>query len=1047
MSISNDTTSEARTFCLNGPPLEKEDNEKEDNRATIPQLIDRQAKETPNATALCFGNETLSYGELQTRSNRLAQFLQSKGLGVGCFVGVCLDGSFEMPIALLGIMKSGAAYVPLDPTFPEERLQYTIADAGIKYVLSTTDYAPIVANFDVEILKVEQASCLLPSNSDAPTVEQASCLLPSNLPAYLIYTSGSTGKPKGVMVPHSALTNFMLSMQIAPGISRGDRMLALTTISFDISGLELYLPLVTGASVRLLTRKEARNSVLLNQLTESGEITIVQATPTAWQMMLNSGWRGHPKLKVLVGGEAFPPALAKEMLGKCGEIWNMYGPTETTIWSVIAPVTDTQICIGKPIHNTRIYLLENDEICIGGKGLALGYKDRPELTAEKFVYSEVAGERIYRTGDRGRIDSNGRLHFLGRLDHQVKVNGFRIETGEIEAQIDEDEGVRQSLVTVKSYGENDSRLVAYIVPKVPTDSETRFFEKTGFLGEEGKTGFLGEEGKTGFLGETSNRVEQWATVWSNAHGQKIDVSDATFNYVGYNNSFTGKPMPEAEMREWSENAIARIRSLNPTKVLEVGCGTGILLFAIAPDVERYVGTDISQSALSYVREQLDKNPELSPKVELHRRSADDLPELEPGSFDVIIVNSVVQYFPSADYLEAVVKKLLSLLGPQGSIFIGDVRNLLLLNAFHKKLLEATTGREVSDRQVEQSVRKEEELVIDPEWFLALKKTMPAIAEARIMPKAEHSPNEFTSFRYDAILSTGSSPATEVEWQHWQEENWTKTKLRQVLSEKPPLLALQAVRNSLIDPSKGDAAIQPSDCFDLGEEYNYQVRVSWANSDETGIFDVAFLQDKDAKPIFPEKGPDLPKENLTNFPMLFSLGRQLEPRLRKRLREFLPDYMIPKAFIFIDRFPQTPNGKIDRKALPEPEIKRPALANNFEKPQTDEESLLAELWAEVLQIEGVGTTDNFFDLGGSSILLTLLHAKIKEHFEKTTEKTIENTNIIDLFQYPTIQQQAAYLRDGGNLNGSQESQERIAKRVERGRPALARRNLRKNLRQK
>jgi amino acid adenylation domain-containing protein len=1001
MSISKDTTREGKPFCLNGPPLE---NNLGDDRATIPQLIDRRAKETPNATALCFGNETLTYGEVQTRSNRLAHFLQSKGLGVGCFVGVCLDGSFEMPIALLGIMKSGAAYVPLDPTFPEERLKYTIADAGIKYVLSTTDYAPVVANFDVEILKLDSLSL------DSFPDDVATTPSLSDLPAYLIYTSGSTGKPKGVMVPHAALTNFMLSMQITPGISRGDRMLALTTISFDISGLELYLPLVTGASVRLLTRKEARNSVLLNQLTESGEITIIQATPTTWRMMLNSGWRGHPKLKVLVGGEAFPPALAKEMLDKCGEIWNMYGPTETTIWSAIAPVTDTEICIGKPIHNTRIYLLEDDEIGIGGKGLALGYKDRPELTAEKFIYSEVAGERIYRTGDRGRIDSNGRLHFLGRLDHQVKVNGFRIETGEIEAQIDEDEGVRQSLVTVKSYGENDSRLVAYIVPKVQT-----------------------------------GRVEQWETVWSNTHSQKIDISDATFNYVGYNNSFTGKPMPEAEMREWSENTIQRIRSLNPTKVLEVGCGTGILLFAIAPDVERYVGTDISQSALSYIREQLDKNPELSPKVELHHRPADALPELEPGSFDVIILNSVVQYFPSGDYLEAVVKKLLSLLGPQGSIFIGDVRNLLLLNAFHKKLLEATTGREVSDRQVQQSVSKEEELVIDPEWFLALKKTMPAIAEARIMPKAEHSANEFTSFRYDAILSTGSSPAKEVEWQHWQEENWTKSKLRQVLSEKPPVLALQAATNSLIDQSKGDAAIQPSDCFDLGAEYNYQVRASWANSDETGIFDVAFLQDESAKPafpeaIFPEKGRDLPKENLTNCPMLFSLGRQLEPRLRKRLRQFLPDYMIPKAFIFIDRFPQTPNGKIDRKALPEPEIKRPALANNFEKPQTDEESLLAELWTEVLQIEGVGTTDNFFDLGGSSILLTLLYAKIQERFEKKTE----NTNIIDLFQYPTIQQQAAYLRNGGSLNGSQESEERVAKRVERSTPALARRNLRKNL---
>nr|WP_293096061.1 amino acid adenylation domain-containing protein [Okeania sp. SIO2F4] len=765
--------------------------------------MDRQAELRPQAIALCQGNNQLSYSELRVRSNQLAHFLQSRGLGRGKFVGIYIDRSLEMGIGLLGIMKSGATYVPLYPSFPAERLKFMITDAGIEYIVSTTRLASAIPTLNVEVLKLdtlyEQLTTLPIDSPEVTPLPEA--------PVYLIYTSGSTGNPKGVMVPHSAFVNFLLSMQISPGIKASDRLLAVTTISFDISGLELYLPLITGASIRLLTRREARNGKILNQLTESGEIAIMQATPTTWQMMLNLRWQGHPNLKVLVGGEAFPPALAKRMIGKCAEIWNMYGPTETTIWSTLAPITDAKISIGVPIHNTRIYILDNNEIGIGGKGLALGYKDRPQLNAEKFVDSQIAGERIYRTGDMGRIDESGKLHFLGCIDHQVKVNGFRIETGEIEAHIDEYEGVQQSLVTVKSYSSDDSRLVAYVVPQ---------------------------------LHATPDMVGLWKQVWTNAHSDESAVYDPTFNYSGYNNSFTGKPMPEAEMREWGQNTLKRIRALNPTQVLEVGCGTGILLFGLAENIRRYVGTDISPAALSYIRKQLDRDSELSSKVELHHQSAHNLPNMESGTFDVIIINSVVQYFPSIDYLENVIKQLIPLLCSHGSIFIGDVRNLLLLNNFHQKLLSTATSETVNDQQIQQSMSKEEELVISPEWFLALKKAIPAIPEVHIVPRFGHFENEFPCYRYDVIISMNSRSNQIVEWNHWMQENWTKTRLTQMLQEQATVLALAAVQNSLIVPDS-DRAIKPADCFDLGETYNYRVYVSWANSDETGVFDVVFFK--------------------------------------------------------------------------------------------------------------------------------------------------------------------------------------------------------------
>jgi non-ribosomal peptide synthetase component F len=335
MSVSNPVKDEVSASCLSGPFLPEQN-------ITISQLIDQKAAQNPQATALCLGQDQLSYGELRQRSNQLAHFLRAKGIGAGQFIGICMDHGFEMVVGLLGVAKSGAAYVPLDPSFPAERLKFMITDAEIRYILSTTNtttntttklakLAQAIPTPPIELLALdtlgEQLALFprdhapddVPSSAPNNTPNSTPNSNPDNTPSlqspvYLIYTSGSTGKPKGVLVPHRSLVNFLRSMQISPGIRPDDRLLALTTISFDISGLELYLPLITGASLRLLTRQEARNSSILNQLTESGEITLMQATPTTWQMMLNGGWQGHPKLKALVGGEAFPPALAQRMV-------------------------------------------------------------------------------------------------------------------------------------------------------------------------------------------------------------------------------------------------------------------------------------------------------------------------------------------------------------------------------------------------------------------------------------------------------------------------------------------------------------------------------------------------------------------------------------------------------------------------------------------------------------------------------------------------------------------------------------------------------------
>ena len=440
-------------------------------------LVAAQAAKTPDADAVRFGDTTLTYSDLDQRANRLAQHLRKLGAGPEVLVGLCVDRSEQMLIALLGILKSGAAYVPIDPTFPEDRKAFMIEDAKIGILVTQKDLSDSLPLDEVELVRLDQeAEAIAAESSDAPEVAD----LDSENLAYVIYTSGSTGRPKGVQLPHRAVVNFLLTMQERPGLSANDRLYAVTTLSFDIAGLELFLPLVTGAQVIIGSRAVATNGEeLAKQLVETGA-TVMQATPSTWQMMLDAGWSGMKELTALCGGEALPRALAQRLVTKVKALWNMYGPTETTIWSVIQRVEPGKgpVPIGRPLGDTTLYLLDRynnpvpvgvvGELCIGGAGVARGYLNRPELTAERFIDNPVDENderKIYRTGDLARYRPDGSLEFLGRNDHQIKLRGFRIEPGEIEAQIAKLPDVSQVAVIMREDVKGDARLVAYAVPE------------------------------------------------------------------------------------------------------------------------------------------------------------------------------------------------------------------------------------------------------------------------------------------------------------------------------------------------------------------------------------------------------------------------------------------------------------------------------------------------------------------------------------------------------------------------------------------------------
>ncbi|WP_448110476.1 non-ribosomal peptide synthase/polyketide synthase [Pseudomonas lini] len=447
----------------------------------IHQLIEAQALCTPQATALVFAGQSLSYAQLNRQANQLAHRLIELGVGPDQLVGIAIDRSLEMLIGLLAILKAGGAYVPLDPQYPEDRLAHMIEDSGLQLLLTQAHLLgqlPIPAGVQTLLLDPQGEHARGYSEADPQVSISAENL------AYAIYTSGSTGKPKGVMVRHQALVNFVVSMLKEPGIDAQDRMLSLTTFSFDIFGLEIYGPLLSGARVVLVDKQTAQDPQALLEMIRQQAVTVVQATPSTWRMLLDH--EQAPILrgcKFLCGGEALADDLAQRMLGLAGQVWNLYGPTETTIWSAAWQLTreQRQPYLGKPIANTTLYILGDDlapnpagsigELLIGGDGLARGYHDRAAMTAERFLPDPFGnGARLYRTGDLARHRHDGVLEYRGRIDHQVKIRGFRIELGEIEARLLEQPAVREVAVLAQE-ALGSQQLVAYVVaPQLNLDA-------------------------------------------------------------------------------------------------------------------------------------------------------------------------------------------------------------------------------------------------------------------------------------------------------------------------------------------------------------------------------------------------------------------------------------------------------------------------------------------------------------------------------------------------------------------------------------------------
>jgi ubiquinone/menaquinone biosynthesis C-methylase UbiE len=767
-----------------------------------------------------------------------------------------------------------------------------------------------------------------------------------------------------------------------------------------------------------------------------------------------------------------PPDLAQQLLDLGASVWNLYGPTETTIWSTIYPVTAVNgpLPIGRPLANTQIYLLDRNmqpvpigvvgELYIGGAGLARGYVSRPEQTAERFIPNPFSshvgtgsaqdkvpvsgtistatvreGERLYRTGDLARYRADGMLECLGRIDSQVKIRGFRIELFEIEAVLRSNATVQECVVVAREERPDDKQLVAYVVPAL---------DKVDTLPLEEK------------------QIEQWQTLYDETYRAGNAQEDPTFNISGWNSSYTGLSIPAAEMREQIEQTVSRILALHPQRVLEIGFGTGMLLFRIAPHTTSYLASDFSPAALSSVQEVLATHP--LPQVHLVQESAHQAILIPPESVDAVIINSVVQYFPSITYLLRVLEGAFAALQPGGFLFIGDVRSLHLFRAYATSVEVSRASAELTREQLRQRIElrmlQEEELLIDPTFFQALQRELPQVGEVSIQLKRGATHNELTRYRYDVVVRKAvvAEPAAErIQWE-WGREALTYTRIQEYLHiQMPQVLHIRRVPNRRLAPdlqalawvtgsqgpetvgvwraeqedragiSPDEEGLDPEELWELGERSGYQVSISWSTQGESGEYDVLISQETQitsrirslptSSPA-QEKRPSTRWLSYANNPLQGKMTQTWLPHLRHYLEEYLPEYMLPAQFVVLEALPRNSHGKIDRRTLPPPNGMQVSREGTFVAPQTPLQKQLALIWTELLHVPQIGIHDNFFMLGGHSLLATQLMASLRTLFQ--VEIPLRH-----LFEKPTLRELALVIGQMQRAILDQTEDERLA----------------------
>ncbi|MFQ6397948.1 amino acid adenylation domain-containing protein [Nocardia sp. KC 131] len=976
---------------------------------SIPAVFARQVALTPDACAVTFEGRTITYRELDAKARALAVRLAAAGAGPDRFVALLLPRSGELVVAVLAVLMTGAAYVPLDPGYPDDRVQFILTDSEPVFALTLEEFVPRLQRIAGPSTAVVDLAAVTDADRSQPTLAS---VLPgestAGLPAYLIYTSGTTGRPKGVVIPHQNVLHLLSALRAdCPELCvPGQVWILFSAYVFDVSVAEMWGALLHGGRLVVAADRVVRSPVALLDLIVAEHVTVLSQTPSAF-LELQAAMVGDRdavarlRLQAIVFcGEALQP----NRLGPWPDlypqvrIFNLYGPTETTVFASLREIHTGDISgSASPIGNAlpgwsfevldhglrRTPVGEIGELYVGGAGLAREYWRRADLTATRFVADPFRHDaRLYRTGDLVRRTADGDLEYLGRNDFQIKVRGHRVELGEIETVLESYPGVQRAVVLARNGGTSGVHLIGYVQPEqVVSEAEEK------------------------------ELVVRWRGIYDSVYTRSAsspypDDADWVDDFFGWISSYTGRSIPVEQLRIWRDCTVARIKESAPLRIFEIGVGSGLLLSELAPSCVEYWAGDVSAVTIGRLERRMQAaRVGWADRVRLEVRDADDIRGVPTGHFDTVVVNSVAQYFPSERYLRRVIRHAMELLVPGGVLFIGDVRNLCLQQDFLSAVEIAQHGWSSPDElrnRVRRRIGLEPELLLAPEYFVDCAAADYAIGAVDIRTKNGPAVDELTRYRYDVTLSKGPvralslADAVAFEFSHRGGMEAVVTAHRAAGPVRvagipraglhAELMAVEEVVGGRADvpdaigseycldddSESSDDGISPGYLSRLADRLGVTVAMTW--SQRPGCMDAVFFDpglSHRITDVYLEADRNRATRLYTN-----PIAPLIAAEAHRLVQDKLPGYMVPSGVVAVDQFPLNANGKLDRDALPVPDAGSDAV---YRAPATPAESAVADIFARILGVDRIGVDDNLLGAGGNSLsvmrVISSLHAAL------------------------------------------------------------------------
>jgi amino acid adenylation domain-containing protein len=966
-----------------------------DNLPRLSALFDQTAARYPKRIALKFEEREMTYEELRAFSNKLSHELRKLGVKEGDAIAIYTERNFYSIVALLSVLKAGGCYIFLDSRYPQSHIENILADANIKHVIVEENLENILFQRDCQIIELDWLLDESHLMLEAPEI----CTSFSDV-AYIIFTSGSTGRPKGISVTHHNVARLITTSLELFQFSCEDVWTLFHSLAFDFSVWEIWAPLLTGAKIVILPFMMTRNPAELYQTLLKERVTVFNQTPSAFYQFLQyyedavASFQ-HCLRYIIFGGEALNLGRLKSWTHREGysspELINMYGITEITVHATFKKIQEPKgkefhCNIGSPLPDLNMYICDSKqrllpqgavgEIYITGDGVAKGYVKNPSGDQLRFLsgLSGITENRVYRTGDLGRELPNKEFQYLGRIDQQIKFHGYRIELEHIRCLLNRSVYVKDSYVAVEQQSGGQQQLVAYVVPNRKALSQA----------------LLREE-----------RLEQWRNVFNAVYSEPSQIMAVDFNYLGWNDSYAATQIQKDHMQEWLQSTLDDVIALKPKNVLELGCGMGMLLFNITPHVNSYTALDLSERSIEYIKSHLSFLGKDAEKVTLFNQEANCFDHLVKGKYDVIILNSVIQFFPTSDYLSEVITRAFEYLSEDGYLYIGDVRSFSDRQLFYSEVAakKVPDGDQAEDLYLllERAETEEKELLFSPQFFTELSSKLPRFSQLRMSYRRGSFLNEMTKYRYNVLfradkkISKDTSSENIIDWRAGMtyqdiEKYLEDVSPSSVIFKKIPNARLTLDRKlynarisrKLLEPEKQGIGtmdwcegLLPEGIIESAKKYNYIVNLSPVLSGTLSYLDCYLRKDdlfSGEMAVMPFAVQDLCfSAEVSNHVSGPEVLRSLLYFLKPFLFECLPEYMVPGHYVVLNTLPMTVNGKLDQKMLACLRSFSSVASYAHVKPRNSLEELLVSMLEELVGRQGISLHAKFFDIGGNSII--------------------------------------------------------------------------------